>query len=705
MIELFVEDGRQWNRLDTLGTENISLTFQVDEVRNIKNKNASYSKNFNIPATKKNNNFFEHYYDLDRYNLNFNAYKSVRCFLKVDGITILEGYLKLLGTLEKQTEITYSIVIYNDVANLIDTLGDTTLASIDVSSLEHIFSYPEVVKSWEGINVAGSVVDYSYAYISEGSMYEDGGETFNVPHRNWIMNVRLKYIIDKIFSFAGFSYDSTFLSSEEFKRLYFDTTAIKDYGQQVDAVSIVASDLVEPWDSWKQIGNNTPDAPAISFNGIVFANNFANAFPFEWSTETGDTTNQFNLVSNTYTATSNSAVNFEATLRILNGTNLTKTIKMYANNIEIGSVNVQGQSPTNPNIANYTISGQIDMLLGQTATITFAASGQPTFALGIYDFGLIVNDVNQLKISATEQSIQDLITTQLGNIKLADIIRDTFKMFNLIATDKGNQELKIEPYVNYISDNEVDWTNKVDINEFKIENIDIPKKVTFKHATDNNDFFLEEYFVANGLEYGSHSLEFDVDNAEEDVIELSVFAAPFIKTFDVTDITIQHIAKESNDGLEPFKNKPRIVYRYNDTVNDTFPTTAFYFNPIEEFYDWQTGVDVGIYPQLTHYNKLIQEAGNTDNSYLFGLINPDAIDGLQAQPINTLFFRYWRSYIEEKYNVDTYILKCKITLSPTDILNLDFSKKYRLDKQVYRLNKVDYNTDKNKLSSVELIRV
>ena len=519
------------------------------------------------------------------------------------------------------------------------------------------------------------------------------------------MNVRLKYIIDKIFSFAGFSYDSTFLSSEEFKRLYFDTTAIKDYGQQVDAVSIVASDLVEPWDSWKQIGNNTPDAPAISFNGIVFANNFANAFPFEWSTETGDTTNQFNIVTNTYTATSNSAVNFEATLRILNGTNLTKTIKMYANNIEIGSVNVQGQSPTNPNIANYTISGQIDMLLGQTATITFAASGQPTFALGIYDFGLIVNDVNQLKISATEQSIQDLITTQLGNIKLADIIRDTFKMFNLIATDKGNQELKIEPYVNYISDNEVDWTNKVDINEFKIENIDIPKKVTFKHATDNNDFFLEEYFVANGLEYGSHSLEFDVDNAEEDVIELSVFAAPFIKTFDVTDITIQHIAKESNDGLEPFKNKPRIVYRYNDTVNDTFPTTAFYFNPIEEFYDWQTGVDVGIYPQLTHYNKLIQEAGNTDNSYLFGLINPDAIDGLQAQPINTLFFRYWRSYIEEKYNVDTYILKCKITLSPTDILNLDFSKKYRLDKQVYRLNKVDYNTDKNKLSSVELIRV
>ena len=250
-----------------------------------------------------------------------------------------------------------------------------------------------------------------------------------------------------------------------------------------------------------------------------------------------------------------------------------------------------------------------------------------------------------------------------------------------------------------------DWTNKVDINEFKIENIDIPKKVTFKHATDNNDFFLEEYFVANGLEYGSHSLEFDVDNAEEEVIELSVFAAPFIKTFDVTDITIQHIAKESNDGLEPFKNKPRIVYRYNDTVNNTFPTTAFYFNPIEEFYDWQTGVDVGIYPQLTHYNKLIQEAGNTDNSYLFGLINPDAIDGLQAQPINTLFFRYWRSYIEEKYNVDTYILKCKITLSPTDILNLDFSKKYRLDKQVYRLNKVDYNTDKNKLSSVELIRV
>ena len=58
MIELKVYTGRTWLDIDTYGNENVALTFQVDDVRNIANKNASYSKDFNLPATKRNNKFF-----------------------------------------------------------------------------------------------------------------------------------------------------------------------------------------------------------------------------------------------------------------------------------------------------------------------------------------------------------------------------------------------------------------------------------------------------------------------------------------------------------------------------------------------------------------------------------------------------------------------------------------------------------------------
>jgi len=90
---------------------------------------------------------------------------------------------------------------------------------------------------------------------------------------------------------------------------------------------------------------------------------------------------------------------------------------------------------------------------------------------------------------------------------------------------------------------------------------------------------------------------------------------------------------------------------------------------------------------------------------MFGIINPNAINQNFTQPVNTLFSRFWRDYINDKYNVDTRIFKAKAKLSATDILNLDFSKKYKIKDQHYRLNKVDYNTDKNKLSSIELIRI
>ena len=69
MIRLVVQNQvtNELQELDTFGNENIALTLQVDDVRDIESKNASYSKDFNLPATKRNNKFFEHYYDLDRY--------------------------------------------------------------------------------------------------------------------------------------------------------------------------------------------------------------------------------------------------------------------------------------------------------------------------------------------------------------------------------------------------------------------------------------------------------------------------------------------------------------------------------------------------------------------------------------------------------------------------------------------------------------
>ena len=690
MIELKVYQGRDWINLDTYGNENVALTFQVDDVRNIANKNASYSKDFNLPATKRNNRFFEHYYDLDRYNLDFNAYKSFRCELYIDGINVLEGYLKLLGTLEKQTEISYRVVIFNDVANLIDSLGDANVENLDLSELEHFFEYNTIVASWFGTDQLGNEVPYSYGLVNSGNMYEDEG-IFYVPHTNFVMNVKLKYIIDKIFQYAGFSYDSNFFDSDEFDRLYFTTASIKDYGTEIEPYEIVGSEIVPPLTS---IG-----AGQSFHDCIVIGNGWDNqvVIPVE---NVANNTGEFDPANCTFTASTNLVADVTIKATAINATANYITLTCLLNGQSIGSYGIFQQPLLNtPQIQVLTFETSINLLQGQSFQVAFACD----FVTN--NFGIRSDDF-KISIAISNASTQDLVQTQLAGVKLADIVKDTFTMFNLIASDKGNKQIKIEPYVSYISNKVVDWTNKVDINEIELETIEIPRRLVFKHAQDDEDYYLNTYFQDNGIEYGTHIVNFDVDNEEEEVIELKVFSVPFIKTLEGTDMTIQHVGiLKDGENIEPYNNKPSIVFRRTSLTEPNTATTQYPLNPIEEFEDWQLGTDLTTYPQLTHFNQLIVDCASNDNSYLFGNINPNAMLDLPNLPVRNLFQRFWREYIEEKYNVDTRILKVKAKLSATDILNLDFSKTYQIADQYYRLNKVDYNTDKNKLTSLELIRI
>ena len=44
--------GLFFQELDTLGTENINIEYQIDDIRDLSKKQGSYSKNFKLPATK-----------------------------------------------------------------------------------------------------------------------------------------------------------------------------------------------------------------------------------------------------------------------------------------------------------------------------------------------------------------------------------------------------------------------------------------------------------------------------------------------------------------------------------------------------------------------------------------------------------------------------------------------------------------------------
>lgn len=709
MIKLNVFTGQslygrgEWITLDTYGNENIALTFQVDDIRNIKNKNASYSKDFNLPATKKNNNFFEHFYDLDRYNYDYNPYKSNRIELYVDGILVLEGYMRLLSTLNKQTEISYKVVIFNDVANLIDSLGDATIAHLDLPELEHLFTQNNVIASFLGQDTSGNDVPYTYSLTNAGQMALDGGNINYQALTNYVMNIQLKYILDKIFEYSGFTYLSNFFNSTEFSRLYFDTSSIKDYGDEVDDYSIGSILIALP--------QPTPKIKTSSITSQIGVPiySFGQGLTTVGTTVTvGDTNNEYNAATATFTAQNTCNLQVQITCNLSGHLpDVDNAITFYINGIANSAILMPSIGSGNVNISNATFFGNVNLNAGDVAELRFGSSLDNYQSFGLFNdpwqFGIAYSDY-KVELTVSNVSTTDLVITQLGGIKLADIVKDTFTMFNLMASDKGNRIIKIEPYVDYISDKVVDWTDKIDYNEIELEAIEIPRQLKFQHAQEKNDYYHNYYLEDNGIEYGSHKIIFDVDNNEEEVIELKVFAAPFTKTLNNADITIQHLGELKDNDIQVYKNKPRLVYRYSDSVNNDLPSTVYLFSN-QEAPGWATNLLYQNYPQLLPFNKLLADTSSGDYSYMFGYINPSAINQPFEQPVNTLFQRFWRDYINEKYNVDTRILKCKAKLSATDMLNLDFSKKYKVKDQHYRLNKVNYNTDKNKLSNIELIRI
>ena len=598
IVELLVDlDNREYYPLDTYGNENVSLTFQIDDIRDIASKNASYSKDFNLPATKNNNRYFDHFYDVDRYNseslglvTGFNPYNNQRCILKIDGLVVLEGFLRLSHSLDKQTEISYKVTIYNNVANLIDTLGDATMNDIDWSYLNHERSWGNVYASFLGINQANQEVDYTYQFIAFDNMQYGQGYVPYRKHFNYMLCIRLKAVIDKMFEYAGFNYESELFNTDEFKRLYFDTGLVTE----VAPPRVIQANLLTSQ------SNELPFIKVLPYQQDSTGNQFARgqALPLPnqdptsliWVSESGDTLNEVDEYG-TITLSSAAQVFIQVDLRLGSATPHTEqgVVSMYINGIVADTVDIDASafaSGSNQDFANVTFTGSGFFEIGDEIKVTFGCSFAPSFTQlsplpngftggWYYGFGITFGSRFKYYISPTTPEAQ--INGNLGSLKLADILKDVITMYNLNIEQKDGNTIFFQPYSDFISQEVIDWTDKVDINEQEVSVVEIPKRINFKFARDDSDHYHNVYESQNGQRYGDHQIIYQTDNTDVFDIELKVFAAPVCRVLSNVAIFCQHLGEINEDVMETYKNKPRLVYRIGNYQN---PSTLFPLSPV-----------------------------------------------------------------------------------------------------------------------------
>ena len=155
--------------VDLYEDEDIPLTLSVDDFKNVAEKVQSYSKAFNLPATKRNNQIFDNIFEVTRSDngIVFNPYIKTQCTLKQDGFVLFEGYLRLIDISDKEAEISYNVNLYSEAIALADVLKEKTFSMLDFSELTHTYNKTTIKNSWDdstGLPLTTSLSTSSFAY-------------------------------------------------------------------------------------------------------------------------------------------------------------------------------------------------------------------------------------------------------------------------------------------------------------------------------------------------------------------------------------------------------------------------------------------------------------------------------------------------------------------------------------------------------------
>ena len=724
---------------DLYENEEIPLTLSIDNFKNVAEKIQSYSKDFNLPATKRNNKIFGNLFEITRTVANpydFNPYVQTRAVLKQDGLILFDGSLRLIDIQDKEGEISYNVNLYAQTIALADILKERTFENINFNELQHTYDKEIIKGSWyaNGLTLinnlpvgtyagtAGTketdVLKYPFIDWTHQMLYANGATgtnaTLGTPEltsleqafRPWI---KIKYLIDRIFSEAGYTYSSSVFDSASFGRLFMDfnwggdkmpsiigdTSYTGTYaGQGVFPSPFTATDaayVVLPLLSSNMTGGlptsqvppDYTESGADIYKIVSTADNQQYDVDYSWEFETtGGTSITFRWVRYDASTTLTSFIEQQTasignvTGKVISGsfsTSLSTGDKLWAEFISTSSQSISLLNSTN------TTPG----------TVTFNLSSS------------IVD-------SSTINSIR-------GDINQWDFLTGIMTMFNLVTLqDKDDAaNIIIEPYADVFIKTtagttlkersiQADWTNKVDLKDVKLTPLnDLKKETIFKYEEDEDDYVFNMYKKSTtGHLYGSKVFSAEGLNLLEG--EEEIVASPFAATVSKplwsqlqNFITPAIYAMDEDGSSSGFENKPRILYQM-----ELSPITmsSSYFIPQQNGQNSENSFLLFTFSHLTSYLPTV--VGTTDD-YNFGecqLFQPIG----QAVTSN-LFNNYWLPYYNQLYNPDTKTMTLKVNLTAGDIAQFSFTEYVMIKNRAYRVNRIDYKP--KDLSTVEFILI
>lgn len=724
---------------DLYEDEEIPLTLSIDDFKNVAEKIQSYSKDFNLPATKRNNQIFGNIFEITRTVANpydFNPYVRTRAVLKQDGIILFDGALRLIDIQDREGEISYNVNLYAQTIALADTLKNKTFDNINFNELQHSYNKTIIKGSWyvDGLTlinnlptgtyagVAGTketdVLKYPFVDWTHQMLYANGATgtnaTLGTPELTSFEQafrpfIKIKYLIDRIFSDAGYTYSSGLFESSEFGKLFMDF----NWGG----------------DTMPSVIGDTSYTATYDYNTstVIFENATATyePLPLIASTMTGglptsnvppDFTESGTDIYKIVSTGDNQLYNIDYAWKLLhiNGTStlearwshynaltgITQEIDFFTDTISTSGVSV-------------TYSGNLAVALN-TGDKLWAEYRNIASGSGLYRVALssLAGNVTYNLSSALVDS--SILNSLRGEISQWEFLKGIMTMFNLVTLQDNNDpaNIIIKPYADVFIKTtsgttlkersiQADWTDKVDLKDVKLTPLnDLKKKTIFKYEEDEDDYVFNVYKKStSGHLYGSKV--FSAENLTLLEGEEEIVASPFAATVSkplwsqLQEFIVPTIYAMDDDGASSgFKNKPRILYQMNSSPVQMSST---YFIPAQ---NGTSSENSDLLFTFSHLTSIPTVVGTTDD-YNFG--ETQYFLPIGQTVTSNLFNNYWLPYYNQLYNPDTKTMTLKVNLSAGDIAQFSFTDYIMIKNRAYRVNRIDYKP--KDLSTVEFILI
>ena len=740
--ELFIYESGAWKQADLYGDADVPVTLCVSDVADFTKVSASRSETVRLPMTPANDKLFRRAWCVSETG-SFEMGVRVPARLIVDGEEMSLNWAELLSvtTVGGRRDGSFELILYSDTAALYGAMKDYYLKEnedaaydVDLSDLDHEMTLATVHASF----FASPGTGYTYVCADKQNRHGMAGaqaESFRLDEMTPCVFV--KEVWDRLFEMHGFSYESTFLNSDRFKRLLYPHTDRWMYRDDADlasarslvggstVVSLTVNKYDADHDEWAIATYKGDAAHTDQGSGEAFDNatGYYTAAESGWySLKTAVPWRvSFSSVSGTIRA-SGSKIRVVANVIKKAGTSLSTAAQITSAEIPVGNDTFDNNLIKDLHTLETSRDG-IFLNAGEQMYVTLylwvktrddngvwlwkdASTGtnvDVTFTFGGYEpvAGSLIRYLYEFEPRVSENSTVPM-SSILHKIKQSDFVNSIVKAFNLYVEPVGANRFRIEPRDAYyaLGTTAVDWTDRLDRSQETVVEgaADLRRRPVVMRYDEDSDFFNECYADSTGKKYGEY-VGNSGSSGEEYEVKLSFAATPGGRLCDERTMQVPKIFKLDADGHveEDARFKPRLLY-WNGWSYPSEPSDRFVMRSLNGHSMTYSG-----WPAAGHFDAYY---GNDAFDLNFGSCQWYWYD----LPVgdwstwNNLFNYYWLKYVTELSDPDTKKLTARFRLTPRDVSTIRMYSPILVDGVYYRINRIN-SFKKGELTEVELINM